>query len=249
MTEKPVDAHCHLDFGKFNEDREEVIRRCKDKLSFVVNSGRDPKSNQDSLELQEKHDDFIYATAGIHPTHTDSFSELEKVKKQIQSKDFYAVGEIGMDFHHVEDEDLRSKQREVFINLVELAENEDLPVVVHSRNAEKQVIDIIEEYDVKTYLHCFNGNIKQVERAIENNAFIGVTYQVTYSNRVQEVVDHTPIENIVLETDSPFLKRGERNTPLTVEKIAEKIGEIKNISKEKVVSETTKNTTELFDLN
>jgi TatD DNase family protein len=247
MSEKPVDAHCHLDFSKFDEDREEVIQECKDKLDFVVNSGRDPESNQDSLKLQNENEDFIYATAGIHPTHTDSFDKVEEVKKQIQNEEFHAIGEIGMDFHHVEDEDLREDQKEIFTNLVELAEDQNLPVVIHSRNAEKQVIDVIEEHDVQTYLHCFNGNIRQLERALENDATIGITYQITYSNRVQEIVDNTPLSNIVMETDSPFLKQGERNTPLTVEEVAEKISEIKDVSTEKVISETTRNAVELFN--
>lgn len=249
MSEKPVDAHCHLDFSKFDEDREEVIQECKTTLDFVVNSGREPESNQDSLKLQEEHEDFIYATAGIHPTHTDSFDKVEEVKNQIQNEDFHAVGEIGMDFHHVEDEELREEQREIYTSLVELAEDQDLPIVVHSRNAEKQVIDVIEEHNVETYLHCFNGNTTQLERALENNALIGVTYQITYSNRVQEIVENTPLSNIVLETDSPFLKQGERNTPLTVEEVAEKIGEIKNVSTDKVISETTQNAVELFNLD
>ncbi|MFQ3308561.1 MAG: TatD DNase family protein [Candidatus Nanohaloarchaea archaeon] len=249
MSHKPVDAHCHLDFDKFDDDREEVIQKCQEKLDFIVNSGREPESNQDSLNLQEEHPDFVYATAGIHPTHTDSFDKLKEVKRQVEENNFHAVGEIGMDFHHVEEEELREKQHEVFVEMVELAEEQDLPVVVHSRNAEKQVIDILEEKEADAYLHCFNGNISQLERALDEDMFIGVTYQVLYSNRVQELAENIPLENLLLETDSPFLKKGERNTPLTVREVAGKIADIKELDQSKVVERTTMNAEDFFNID
>lgn len=248
MSNRPADAHCHLDFEDFDKDREDVIQKCRDKLEFVVNAGREPESNKASLELQEQYPDFIYATAGIHPTHTDSFDQVEKVKQQIRQNNFYAVGEIGMDYHHVESEELRERQREVFIELVELAEEENLPVVVHSRNAEKQVIDILEDRNVDAYLHCFNGSVDQLERALENDMMVGVTYQVDYSSRVQELVRETGIENLLLETDSPFLYRGERNTPVTVETVAAEIADIKELSVSKVRKKTTENAERFFVL-
>lgn len=245
---RPVDAHCHIDFKDFDNDREEVLEECKNELDFIINSGRDPESNKESLELQREYPDFVYATAGIHPTHTESFDQVEKVKTQIREEDFHAVGEIGMDFHHVEDEELREKQRNIFIELVELAEEQDLPVVVHSRNAEKQVIDILSERDVDAYLHCFNGNEEQLKRALNNDMLIGVTYQVEYSTRVENLVQQTSIENILLETDSPFLYKGERNNPLTVKHIADRIASIKGMNNAEVEQETTGNAKQLFRL-
>lgn len=248
MTEKLVDAHCHLDFKDFDKDRDEVIEDCQEKLEFVINSGREPESNRDSLDLQERYNGFIYATAGIHPTHTDSFDQVDEVKQQLENNEFHAVGEIGMDFHHVEESDMRERQREVFINMVEVAEKMNLPVVVHSRNAEKQVIDILSERSVNAYLHCFNGSLEQLERALENDMLIGVTYQVEYSSRVQELVKHTDIDNLMLETDSPFLYKGERNTPVTTEVVAEKIAEIKSMSVSEVRKRTKENARDLFQL-
>lgn len=248
MSQKPVDAHCHLDFDKFDSDREEVIRKCQEKLEFVVNAGREPESNTASLQLQERHPEFIYATAGIHPTHTDSFDQVEEVKQQVRENEVHAVGEIGMDYHHVESDELRERQREVFVEMVELAEEEDLPVVVHSRNAEKQVLDVLDNRNVDAYLHCFNGSTEQLERALENDMMIGVTYQVEYSSRVQELVAETDISNLLLETDSPFLYRGERNTPVTVEVIAEEVAEIKSISASEVRKRTTENAERFFGL-
>ena len=246
MTENPVDAHCHLDFDSYDEDREKVVSKCREELDFVVNSGRDPESNAASLELQKNYSKFIVATAGIHPTHTDSFNSVGKVKRQIREKDFHAVGEIGMDFHHVEDEDLREKQKQVFVQMVEFAEEMDLPVVAHSRNAEKQVVDVLSERSTEAYLHCFNGNMNQLEKSIENDIFIGVTYQAEYSNRVQEIVRRCPLELMLLETDSPFLYKSERNSPMTVLQVAEKIAEIKDVEVEEVIAKTTDNARELF---
>ncbi len=248
MNEKAADAHCHLDYDSFDEDREEVIEKCSEELELVVNSGRDPETNQESLSLQGNHSDFIYATAGIHPTHTDAFDQVEEVKKQLEKHNFWAVGEIGMDYHHVEEEEMREKQEKVFIEMVETAEELNLPVVVHSRNAEKQVLEVLKGRDIDCYLHCFNGSVSQVEEAVEDDMVVGVTYQVVYSSRVQSIVETVPLENLVLETDSPFLKQGERNTPITVDEVAEEVAEIKNVPVSKVKEVTTRNCRELFDL-
>ncbi len=248
MSRKAVDAHCHMDFDSFDEDRNEVIKECRKELNFIVSSGRGPETNKESLQLQEEHPGFIYATAGIHPTHTEAFDHVEEVKKQLKESDFCAVGEIGMDYHHVEDKDLRERQGEVFVEMVETAEELDLPVVVHSRNAEKQVMEILEDRDIECYLHCFNGNIPQVKKAVEQDMLIGVTYQVNYSSRVKDIVEATPLDNLVLETDSPFLKKGERNTPLTVEEVAEEVAEIKDVPVSRVKEKTTENSRQLFGL-
>jgi TatD DNase family protein len=248
MSGRAADAHCHLDFDSFDKDREEVIEKCSEELELVVNSGRDPETNQESLELQKGYSDFIYATAGIHPTHTEAFDQVGEVRKQLEDSDFCAVGEIGMDYHHVEEEEMREKQEEVFVEMVETAEEINLPVVVHSRNAEKQVLEVLKDRDVDCYLHCFNGSVSQAETAVEQDMLIGVTYQIVYSSRVQSIVEAVPLENLVLETDSPFLKQGERNTPLTVNEVAEEIAEIKDIPVSKVKAITTENSREIFSL-
>ncbi|PSH02346.1 MAG: hypothetical protein BRC26_01030, partial [Nanohaloarchaea archaeon QH_8_44_6] len=133
---KAIDAHCHLDFESFDEDREEVIEYCKKSLKFAVNAGSNIEHNKSALELQKKHPDFIVANLGLHPTYTDDFNQVEDIKQQIRENDPVAIGEIGLDYHHVEDREIREKQEEVFTELLELAEELGKPVVVHSRNAE-----------------------------------------------------------------------------------------------------------------
>lgn len=244
---RPVDSHCHLDFEQFDEDREKVIEKSKEELDFIVNAGSNLRHNRKSLELEEKTNGFIKANMGLHPTYTDDFNQLDRIKSQIKEYDPVAIGEIGLDFHHVKEEELRERQKEVFKEFLSLAESLDKPVVIHSRDAEETCLEILEEFDLKgVFLHCFNGRPELAQKASKKGYTIGVTTQVLYSSRVQKIVEKISLNNIVLETDSPFLYRGERNEPVNVLKSAEKISKIKDCKKQEVTRETTKNSRELF---
>ena len=244
---KPVDCHCHLDFDQFKDDREEVINRAKEKLEFIVSVGCDPERNNTTLEIAGSNEDFIEFNLGLHPTSTDYFDEVEKVKSQIRDNDPVAVGEIGLDHHHITGEDVRERQEEVFRELLELAEELGKPVNVHSRDAEQKTIEILKEYDLPDILiHCFNGSPKQAREAVENGMTIGVTTQVLYSDEVQDIVRELEVNDIILETDSPFLYRGERNEPVNVCESAEKIAELKETSKDEVIDTTTGNAQRIF---
>lgn len=243
---KPVDAHCHLDFDRFDEDREEVIQRAKDRLEFVAVAGCDPERNRAVKELCE-NSDFLVPCYGLHPTFTESFDGIEEVKRQIRDRNPAAVGEIGLDHHHVTDEEAREMQKEVFESMLELAEELGKPVIVHSREAEEECVETVEEYDVRAFFHCFNGTVELAERAAKQNHLIGITTQVLYSSRVQSIAEELPLESLVLETDSPFLYPDGRNEPIHVKKSAEKIAEPKDVDVSKVVEKTTENAVELFD--
>jgi TatD DNase family protein len=245
---KPVDCHCHLEFEKFDDDRDEVVERARRELEFAVTVGCNPERNEKTIEISERYENVV-PNLGLHPTYTDDFDRVEEVKKQIRENDPAAIGEIGLDHHHIKEEKVREEQRKVFRDLLELAEEMDRPVNVHSREAEQEVIDTLDEYDVEALIHCFNGTPEQAIGASENGVIIGVTTQVLYSSRVQEIVETLDLESIVLETDSPFLYRGERNEPVNVVESAEKIAEIKEVSKEEVVEKTTENAQELFGLD
>ncbi|MFB6215753.1 MAG: TatD family hydrolase, partial [Candidatus Aenigmatarchaeota archaeon] len=230
MPMKPVDAHCHIDFERFEDDRDEVVKRAREKLEFIVNAGSNFSNNKDVLQLSEIYGDFVRPALGLHPTYTDNFSELEKVKQQVKKHDPVAVGEIGLDHHHVTEEGLRERQKEVFRELLSLAEELQKPVVVHSRDAERRAFEVLKEYDLHDImLHCFNGTPELAKKAVKEGMNIGVTTQVLYSNRVQEIVERIDVENMLLETDAPFLYRGERNEPVNVVESAEKIAEIKDL--------------------
>lgn len=244
---KAIDSHCHLYFSQFDEDREKVIQKSKKELDFVVVPGTDLENNKKSLKLEKKHPEFIKANLGVHPTYTDSFDELKEIKRQIRENDPKAVGEIGLDHHHVTEKEMREKQKKVFKEMLELAEELDKPVVVHSREAEQRCIDILDSYSLQdVFLHCFNGKPSLAEKAVNKGMKIGITTQVLYSNRVQEIAELLDIENILLETDSPFLYRGERNEPLNVLESVEKIAEIKKLEKKNVIARTTHNARKVF---
>ena len=239
---KPVDAHCHLDFENFDEDRKEVIERAKGKLEFVANAGSNLEHNRKAIELQEKYPDTVVANLGLHPTYTQNFDDIEEIKEQIRKEDPPAIGEIGLDHHHVKDRKTKKRQKKVFREMLELAEELNKPVVVHSRDAERKAVEIIKEYSLpEVMLHCFNGKPELAQEAVEDGMKVGVTTQVLYSNRVQEIVEKLDVKDILLETDSPFLYRGERNEPVNVIESSEKIAEIIDTDVKEVIEATTAN--------
>jgi len=243
---KPVDSHCHMDFEQFDGDREEVLERCREKLEFVVNAGSNIEHNRKALRLEEKHE-VVTANLGLHPTYTDCFDQIDEIKEQIREHFPAAIGEIGLDHHHVKGSGKRKEQEEVFRSMLELAEEIDSPVVVHSRDVEKKAVDILQEYDLQdVMLHCFNGKPRLAERAIEDEMKIGITTQVLYSDRVQRIAERINISDIMLETDSPFLYRGERNEPVNVLESAERIAQIKEMNQQKVVEMTARTAEEFF---
>jgi TatD DNase family protein len=244
---KPVDAHSHLDFDRFDSDREETIERCRERLEFVVNAGSNLDHNSKALELEDKTQGFVRANLGLHPTYTDSFDEIDEIKQQIREEDPVAIGEIGLDHHHVKEEDERERQEEVFREMLQLAEELEKPVVLHTREAEELALEIVEEYDLEgLMLHCFNGKPELAQEAAQKGYLIGITTQVLYSTRVQNIAEKIDLESMLLETDSPFLYRGGRNEPLNVHESAEKIAELKSTRKEEVVRATTGNAEEFF---
>lgn len=245
---KPVDAHCHIDFEQFDDDRDKVISEAKEKLNFIVNAGSNVEHNKSTLDLGSKYPDFIIPALGLHPCYTDDFDQIDQIKQQIREHDPVAIGEIGLDHHHIQHDEVREEQEEVFRELLRLAEDLQKPVVIHSRDAEKKAVEILNEYDLpEVMLHCFNGTPELAEEAVESGMTIGVTTQVLYSKRVREIAEHLELEDIMLETDSPYLYRGERNKPLNVIESAKKIAKIKSSSKEKVVESTTQNARRIFD--
>lgn len=244
---RPVDAHCHIDFDQYDEDREQVIEESKKKLEFIVNAGSSLKNNKKVLNLAEKHPKFIIPNLGLHPTYTESFDQLEEIKEQIKEKRPPAIGEIGLDHHHVSDNKVRKKQEKIFREMLKLAEDMTLPAVLHTRDAERKAVDTVKEYSLpEVMLHCFNGKPELAEEAVENGMKIGITTQVLYSTRVQNIVKALELEDMLLETDSPFLYRGERNSPINVIESAEKISELKDCTKEEVFEATSKNAEKIF---
>lgn len=250
---KLIDSHCHLDNERFNGDRDEVLARIEEKLEFAVNIGYDLESSKRSVELAESHD-YIYAVVGVHPTDIGIYSdevetELEELAKHPK---VLAVGEIGLDYHWMTDP--KEKQQEVFRKQMEMARRVGKPVVIHTREATRDTLDILKEYpDVRGIVHCYPGSYESAAEVMENYYF-GVGGVLTFKNskKLKETVEKLPMDRIVIETDCPYLTpepyRGKRNEPVYVEYIAQRIAEVKGISYEEVVRITNENTKKAYGM-
>lgn len=239
-----ADSHCHIHFEQFDEDRSKVIEDIEDKLDFAVLAGVDLEDNLKAKETAEKSESLKYCT-GLHPLYFEE-SKVKDVEDQIERFSPSAVGEIGLDYNYITDKDKRRESEKVFREMLEVAEDKGLPVVVHSRNAEQKCFNIVEEFEVKAFFHCFNGRPRLAKEISETGHLIGVTNQIHNSSRVQNIVKEVELEFILTETDSPYLGGDERNTPLAVIEIAEKISEIKDVSEEKVIEISSRNSRKFF---
>lgn len=250
-----IDTHCHLSREDY-DDIDLVIKENRENgIGKIVVSACTKESILECLEYIEKYDD-VYLTIGFHPSEIESYNndELKFLRETIKNnKKIVGVGEIGLDYHYGKDDQL--KQIEMFINQMKLAGDLNLPVVIHSRDATEDTIKILKEFpNVTGVIHCFSGSVETAKIYIKMGYKIGIGGVVTFSNsKLFEVVEAVGIENIVLETDSPYLTpvpyRGKKNSSKYIPFIAEKISEILKISVENVSLETTKNACSVFDLN
>lgn len=248
---KLVDTHCHLDNEKFDEDRLEVIERIKENLEFCVNIGYDLASSKKSLELAKEYD-FIYAVIGVHPIDIAEYSE--EVEKELEhlgkNPKVVAIGEIGLDYHWMTEP--KEIQQERFKSQLELAERLNKPVVIHTRDAMEDTVNILKNYpNITGVIHCYPGSLETAKQLVDR-FYLGIGGTLTFKNskKAVEVVKDIPLDRIVIETDCPYLTpepfRGKRNEPIYVEYVAKKIAEIKEISVEDVTKITTENAKKLY---
>lgn len=248
---KLVDTHCHLDNEKFDEDRLEVIERIKENLEFCVNIGYDLASSKKSLELAKEYD-FIYAVIGVHPIDIAEYSEEVEKELELLGKNpkVVAIGEIGLDYHWMTEP--KEIQQERFKKQLELAERLNKPVVIHTRDAMEDTVNILKEYpNITGVIHCYPGSLETAKQLVDR-FYLGIGGTLTFKNskKAVEVVKDIPLDRIVIETDCPYLTpepfRGKRNEPIYVEYVAKKIAEIKEISVEDVTKITTENAKKLY---
>ncbi|MFB6294320.1 MAG: TatD family hydrolase [Candidatus Nanohaloarchaea archaeon] len=245
-----TDTHCHLDFDQYDDDRDAVLQRCAEEMELVVNSGTNVERNQASLELAREHD-VVETTLGVHPTYVKDDLDLDRIEEQIRdhADEILGVGEIGLDYHHVSDDTWRAKQADIFEQFLAVAEELQLPAVLHTRDAEPDALDTVQDYDLPdVILHCFNGAPSLAADAVDCGYYVSISTQVLYSSRVQELAATVPLDHILLETDAPFLYQGERNVPWHVEESAEEIAAMKDVDAETVAAATAENARSVFDL-
>ena len=252
-----IDTHCHIDFEDFDDDREEVIKRAKDKLDHVIVSGYSNASNMEVLKLSKDYEGFIYPTFGFHPVSSQNAPEedLKIAHKNIETylDDILAIGEVGMDYYYVTDKALRERQQEIFRSFLELANEYKVPIVMHVRDCEKKAVNIIEDYDDIPYFvfHCYGGSLKTAKRIMNrDNSYMSFSTMLCYSKHHQDLIEKIDLDYVLTETDSPYLAmtKEERNEPVNVVKAVHKIAEIKNMDVSTVDEITTNNARKIFKI-
>ncbi|MBQ9491701.1 MAG: TatD family hydrolase [Firmicutes bacterium] len=250
------DSHAHYDDERFDLDRDDLLKKINQSVDYVINCGADLKSSRESINLANKFD-FIFAAVGVHPENVKDIKqkdldELEFLVKK--NKKVKAIGEIGLDFYQKGFS--RDEQIYFFKKQLEIANKLNLPVIIHSRDANQDTFEIIKSY-AKTngVIHCYSGDVKMALDYINLGFFIGIGGIITFKNakKMLDVVKNISIENILLETDCPYLSpepnRGKRNDSSNLIYVAQKIAEIKNISLNEVAEKTKLNAKKLFNIN
>jgi TatD DNase family protein len=250
-----ADTHCHLDFPDFDKDRDEVIKRAKNKgIDYIVNIGSSLEGSKRSQELSRQYD-FIYATVGCHPHEADRFNKkIQAALEELARNDkVVAIGEIGLDYY--KNYSKIENQKILFISLVKLAKDLGLPLVIHNRQAQEDTLKVLKEaLPQNAVVHCFSGNECFLKECLDLGFFISFTCNITYkkAENLRKLVKITPLDRLFLETDAPFLPpegfRGKRNEPFYVKFLAEEIARIKEISIEEVAQVTTDNAKRFFNL-
>ncbi|MFI3172245.1 MAG: TatD family hydrolase [Eubacteriales bacterium] len=256
MSSKIFETHAHYDDEQFEEDRDELLASLVDRgIETVINIGASIKGCRASIELANKYE-HVYAAVGIHPDEVGSLNEetYSWLKKQFHNEKIVAVGEIGLDYYW--DNESHEVQKKWFVEQLKLAKEIKLPVVIHSREATEDTLTIMKEYgrELRGVIHCFSGSVEVAREYVKMGYYLGIGGVVTFKNakKLKEVVADTPIENLVLETDCPYLAptphRGKRNDSTYLEYVAKEIAEIKGITYEEVVSITRKNGKDLYGI-
>lgn len=251
------DTHAHLDDDRFDEDRDEVIRQCRqDGVDLILNAGSNIETSVKSIALAGKYE-FIYAAVGVHPHDADLMDgdTAEVLSGLAENKKVRAIGEIGLDYYY--DLSPRDIQKKRFIEQIDLARQLKLPIIVHDREAHGDVMDIFRKSRIKEVggvLHSFSGSAEMALECLRLGLYISISGPVTFNNakKTVEAVKEVPLDMLLIETDSPYLtpvpNRGKRNYPGYVRFVAEKIAEIKDIPFEEVAQKTMENGKRLFGI-
>lgn len=247
-----IDTHCHITRNDYNDIPFLIDKIKSSGVKKIIVNGCDMESNLEVLELIKKYD-IVYGSIGFHPTELDKFSEDDLIwlEEHINDDKIVALGEIGLDYHYPDTN--KEKEEFVFRKQLDIAKRYSKPVIVHSRDAIQDTLNILKEYNLKGSIHCFSGSLEMAREFIKCGYLIGVGGVVTYKNakNIINVIKNIDLEYILLETDAPYLTpepyRKYKNDSSYIPVIASKIAEIKGVLPE-VVENTTSDTAEsLFD--
>jgi TatD DNase family protein len=274
-----IDSHAHVNFSAFKDDGREVLERAHTNSVGVINVGSQWSTSERAVRLAESYGDNVWAVIGVHPLHLHKqkieyhdTAELPVTEIAMAGEDpdfakyfelgksakVVAIGEVGLDYHHFEADDnieaLTKKQKEVLLGFIEVANRLSKPIAIHCWDAYSDLLEILKTYPVKKagVVHSFIGSYKTARKFIELGYKIGLNGVVTYSDSFDRLIKEIDLEQMLLETDCPYLTpgagRGERNEPLGVIQVAEHIAKIKGLDLAEVAKVTTQNTRALFNL-
>lgn len=247
-----IDTHCHLSVEDYNDIDFVMKENRENDVCKIIISGCSYESIIESLTLSEKYDD-IFVTIGYHPSEVKTVDDnkLQFLEEMLKQKKVVGIGEIGLDYHYGKDD--IERQKKLFEYQLKLAEKYQLPVVIHSRDATMDTINILNKFRVKGVIHCFSGSIETAKTYISMGYLLGIGGVITFKNsNLYKVVESIGLDNIVLETDSPYLTpepfRGKQNSSKYIPIIGRKVSDILNISVEEVARITSNNASNIFDL-
>ena len=255
---KFVDAHVHLSDKEYAGDIDEIIAEAKDSnVVALVSNSMDYETSVGSLRLAETYPRMVYAALGIHPWNVKALTEddlqqmLGLISTQKQNKALVAIGEIGLDYKYTK---IWDKQLMLFDNMLKLAENLDLPVIIHSRGTTAQIVEMLPSYNLrKVLLHWFSRPVSALTKAVKRGYYITEGAPTAYSNGIRDVVRRTPLTNLLTETDGPvrFYKspfKGKRTTPAFIPTVVKAIAEVKSMNVEDVAAQIIKNFEDFFEV-
>lgn len=250
---KLIDTHCHLN-KEYYENVETVINDAvSDNVEYLIVSSCSPENWEENINLINKYKN-VYLNISLHPEYGNEEIDydlyLEQMKKIIKSNSkIIAIGEIGLDYHY--DNTNKDRQKDLFIKQIMLAKEYKLPIVIHTRDATKDTIDILKKFNIKGIIHCFSGSLETAREYINMGFYLGIGGVVTFKNsKLKDVIKEIGLDSIVLETDSPYLSpiRGNKNFPKNIKIIAEYIASLLNISVEEVSKKTTLNVKKIYNI-
>ncbi|PQB05203.1 TatD family hydrolase [Aureitalea marina] len=251
-----IDTHCHLYSEAFDDDRDQMIGRARERgVELFYLPAIDSSYTESMYRLEDQYPDQMRLMMGLHPTSVKANfkEELEHVFRQFEARDFWAVGEIGIDLYW--DKSTIAWQIDAFHQQIELAKSKQLPIVIHCRESFDEIFDVLEQHRgplLRGIFHCFTGTLDQANQAIDLGMKLGIGGVVTFKNgKIDQFLDQVEMKHLVLETDSPYLSpvpyRGKRNESSYLSLVCEKLAQVYDVTPNEVARETTKNAMEVFE--